>query len=139
MTVTTKTQTVTVETEDMLTARLKALRPFLRESYKPKGKPNSKTAAVLAEDRKHMLESIGLLCALTHPRFAAKLAEYRLNPEEIGICSLYVSDYRPKELPDILGQRSIYQRNTEIRKKLDGCVEGTILPLWLKKLYSELK
>lgn len=132
-------QTESAEMEDILIARLNALRPYLSNNTSPKRKPNGADIAKLAEDRKRMLESIGLLCSLTHPRFAAKLAQYNLTPEEIGICSLYVSDYRPKELPDVLGQRSIYQRNTEIRKKLGRCVEDTFLPLWLKKQFAELK
>ena len=123
--------------DDILMARLSALKPFLEGSGIGRKRPNNKELAKLAEDRKRMLESIGLMCSLTHPRFASVLAKQQLTAEEIGICSLYVTDYRPKELPDILGRRSIYQRNSEIREKLSDLVAGTTLPVWLRRLYEQ--
>lgn len=132
-------QDVSPEVEDQLLTRLNALRPYLTPNGKTKRAPNGKEIAKLAEERNKMLESIGLLCTLTYPKFVAMLSSYGLTPEEIGLCSMYVSDYRPKELPDILGRRSIYQRNTDIREKLAGCVDGTTLPVWLKKQFEALK
>ncbi len=73
---------------------------------------------------------------VTHPRFTSFLAGRGLTAEEIGLCSLYVSDYRPQELPDILGKGSINHRNTEIRSKLGDLVEGTTLPVWLRQLFD---
>lgn len=123
--------------DNLLFARLRALKPFLESSGIGRRRPNNKELAKLVEDRKKMLESIGLMCSLTHPSFASVLARRQLTAEEIGICSLYITDYRPKELPDILGRRSIYQKNSEIREKLADLVKDTTLPVWLKHLYKQ--
>lgn len=124
------------EYEDMLRARLLALKPHLERTGIGRKRPSNKEVARLAENRTKMLESIALMCALTHPRFTSVLAGRGLTAEEIGLCSLYVSDYRPQELPDILGKGSIYHRNTEIRSKLGDLVEGTTLPVWLRQLFD---
>lgn len=126
------------EYEDLLQSRLRALKPHL-ESYglKSRRRPSNRDAAKLADERRNMLEAIALMCALTHPGFTSVLAGRGLSAEEIGVCALYVSDYRPKELPDIIGKSSIYHRNTEIRDKLEDLVQGTTLPVWLRQLYRE--
>ena len=67
-----------METEDMLTARLKALRPFLRESYKPKGKPNSKTAAVTNNEIKHLTEEVK-----KHNNFAQRIPVVEVQIEDL--------------------------------------------------------
>ena len=125
------------DVDDLLTARLKALKPYLEDSGVGRKRPNNKALHKLVEDRKRMLESIGLMCSLTHPHFVAALARHKLTPEEIGICTLYVTDYSPKELPDILGRRSIYQKNSEIREKLADQVKDTTLPVWLRHLFKQ--
>ena len=126
------------EKNDILKARLSALKPYLEGSGIGRKRPSNASVAKLAEDRTKMLESLGLMCALVHPKFARLLADSGLDAEEIGLCSLYVSDYRPKELPDILGKGSIYHRNTEIRAKLSDHVKDTTLPVWLRKQYELL-
>ena len=126
------------EKNDILKARLSALKPYLESSGIGRKRPSNASVAKLAEDRTKMLESLGLMCALVHPKFARLLADSGLDAEEIGLCSLYVSDYRPKELPDILGKGSIYHRNTEIRAKLSDLVKDTTLPVWLRKQYELL-
>ena len=126
------------EKNDILKARLSALKPYLEGSGIGRKRPSNASVAKLAEDRTKMLESLGLMCALVHPKFARLLADSGLDAEEIGLCSLYVSDYRPKELPDILGKGSIYHRNTEIRAKLSDLVKDTTLPVWLRKQYDLL-
>ena len=126
------------EKNDILKARLSALKPYLEGSGIGRKRPSNASVAKLAEDRTKMLESLGLMCALVHPKFARLLADSGLDAEEIGLCSLYVSDYRPKELPDILGKGSIYHRNTEIRAKLSDLVKDTTLPVWLRKQYELL-
>ena len=127
------------DVDDLLLARLRALKPFLEGSGVGRKRINNKGLAKLVEDRKKLLESIGLMCSLTHPRFASVLARQGLTAQEIGVCALYITDYRPKELPDILGQRSIYQRNTEIREKLADLVKDTTLPVWLRNTYRQME
>lgn len=127
------------DVDDLLLARLRALKPFLEGSGVGRKRINNKDLAKLVEDRKKLLESIGLMCSLTHPRFASVLARQGLTAQEIGVCALYITDYRPKELPDILGQRSIYQRNTGIREKLADLVKDTTLPVWLRNTYRQME
>ena len=126
------------ETEDILKARLTALKPYLERSGIGRRRPSNAAVAKLAAERTKMLESLGLMCALTHPGFVSLLSRNGLTAEEIGFCTLYVADYQPKELPDILGKGSIYHRNAEIRSKLSEFVKDTTLPKWLQRQYREL-
>jgi hypothetical protein len=113
--------------------RIAALKPFISNSSRYL---TDKTFARMREDRKTMLESVGLMYAISTPGFVQFLASKDLTPSEIGICAFYLSDYSTKEMPDIIGQKSIYQINAKIRSKLGLSVHDTTLPLYLKSLFS---
>ena len=116
--------------------RIAALKPYLSN---PSDRPTDKALSRMKEDRRTMLESVGLMYALSMPGFVQYLAGKELTPAEIGLCAFYLSDYSTKEMPDIIGQKSIYQINARIRSKLGLNVHDTTLPLYLKGLFVSEK
>ena len=119
----------TAGVKDILEQRLKALRPFIG--------PGSYTAKAIVKrnSSKDILESIGFLCALTHPGYVDALSKCDLTPEEIGICALYAYDYRPKQMATIIGESSLYHKNSVIREKMK--ISGTNLTTVLAKIFEE--
>ena len=84
-----------------------------------------------------ILESIGLMCALAHPRFVETLTNHGLTLEEVGICTMYVYQYQPKQMSSLIGASSLYHKNMAIRKKLSFTEERTTLKTQLKKVLEE--
>ena len=117
--------------ESVLEYRLRSLQPYLLYDG------HSIQLNKLSQNAEHLLESVGLMCALTHYRFVEALVQYDLTASEIGLCAMYLADYQPKQLTNVIGKSSLYHRNVTIRRKLPDSIKGTTLSSWLDKLFQE--
>lgn len=121
--------------QDILQQRIQALRPYITNKRIMPAMPDRKGLEKLDEDRKTMLRSIGMIYALTYPKFVSALVSYSLTAEEIGLCSLYLSGFSSKELSDLLNRGDIYHLNSSIRARIGSPVQSTRLYIWLKNLF----
>ena len=125
--------------QDILQQRIQALRPYITNKRIMPAMPGRKGLEKLDEDRKTMLRSIGMIYALTYPKFVSALVSYSLTAEEIGLCSLYLSGFSSKELSDLLNRGDIYHLNSSIRARIGSPVQSTRLYIWLKNLFVSLQ
>ena len=125
---------------ETLTCRLQALRPYLySDKVSPSVFSSRKDIEHIDEGRREMLKTIGMIYALSYPKFVAKLLEYGLSAEEVGLCSLYIAGYSSKEMNTYLHTGSIIHINGNIRKKIGPSVEGLKIQTWLKQVFSEVQ
>ena len=123
----------------VLEERLQALRPYITSKRIMPVIPGRKGLEKMDEDRKNMLRSIGMIYAMTYPKFVSVLAGHKLTPEEIGMCSLYVSGYSSKELADLLNRGDIYHLNSSIRAKIGDELSSSRLHSWLKETFNDAR
>lgn len=122
-----------------LTCRLQALRPYLySDKISPSVFRSRKDIEHIDNGRKEMLKSIGMVYALTYPKFVSKLLDYGLSAEEVGLCSLYIAGYSSKEMNTYLHTGSILHINGNIRKKIGPSVEGVKIQTWLKQIFNDV-
>lgn len=126
-----------VEVREILQQRIEALRPYITNNKILPARRGRKGLEKLDEDRKNLLRSVGMIYALTYPGFVSELVSYSLTPEEIGLCSLYLSGYSSKELADLLSRGDIYHLNSAIRSKIGESVQNTKLFVWLRTRFAE--
>ncbi len=93
----------------------------------------------LTQNRKDLLETIGMLYATYRPRFVSCLLESNLTTLEVGYCCLLVIGLRTGEMKDIINRSGVYNINVVIRRKLKIESNSSTLSAFLKKLYSELE
>ena len=121
----------------VLGQRIKSLSAFLQN---PIPDSLSKVAAQiddLKKNKNYIVDSIGLLYAVTYPDFVSELRSHDLTSSEIGYCCLYVLGLNIPEAGEVIGKvSSIYNVNSSIRKKL--CISGMNLDKWLAKRFGEL-
>lgn len=122
--------------KQVLDTRIKALRPYIITSKAPTQK-GRKALETIDKDRREMLSSIGMLYALTYPKYTSSLADKGLSAEEIGLCSLYVCGYSSKEMLDLLNKGDIYHLNSGIRSKIGDEIGSRTLHSWLKDLFNQ--
>ena len=117
--------------------RIKSLSAFLQ---KPIPDSLSKVASQIEDlkrNRNYIVDSIGLLYAVTCPDFVSELRAHDLTSSEIGYCCLYLLGLNIPEAGEVIGKvSSIYNVNSAIRKKLG--ISGVNLDKWLIKRYTEL-
>lgn len=117
--------------------RIKSLSAFLQ---KPIPDSLSKVASQiddLKRNRNYIVDSIGLLYAVTCPDFVSELRAHDLTSSEIGYCCLYLLGLNIPEAGEVIGKvSSIYNVNSAIRKKIG--ISGVNLDKWLIKRYTEL-
>lgn len=119
-----------------LNERLAALRPFAISSVGNYSQKNLAQLSKVSRERREFLLSTGLLYAMTYPRFVGSLIDLGLSPEEIGLCSLYISGYSSKELNNSRYFGNVYRINSGIRSKLGIPANGEKLLSKLKELYN---
>ena len=121
----------------VLGQRIKSLSAFLQS---PIPDSLSKVAAQidnLKKNKNYIVDSIGLLYAVTFPDFVSELRSHDLTSAEIGYCCLYVLGLNIPEAGEVIGKvSSIYNVNSSIRKKLG--ISGMNLDKWLAKRFGEL-
>ena len=117
--------------------RIKSLSAFLQ---KPIPDSLSKVASQIEELKKnknYIVDSIGLLYAVTYPDFVNELRVHDLTSSEIGFCCLYLLGLNIPEAGEVIGKvSSVYNVNSSIRKKLG--ISGMNLDKWLAKCFAEL-
>jgi len=89
----------------------------------------------LTENRKRLLETIGMLYAIYHPGFISKLMQKNLSPAEIGYCCLLQLGFRTGEISDVINRSSTYNISSAIRQKLGLGPRDTNLSIFIKELY----
>jgi hypothetical protein len=125
--------------KDILSERLHALRPYIVKKNVLPVMTGRKGLEKMKENRKALLRSIGMIYALTFPKFVSALVERNLTPEEIGLCSVYVSGSSSKELASLLQRKDIYHINSSIRAKIGEEIASNSIHSWLKKQFAELQ
>lgn len=117
--------------------RIKSLSAFLQ---KPIPDSLSKVASQIDDLKKNkncIVDSIGLLYAVTYPDFVSELRARNLTSSEIGYCCLYLLGLNIPEAGEVIGKvSSVYNVNSSIRKKLG--ISGMNLDKWLTKCFEEL-
>lgn len=89
----------------------------------------------LTENRKELLDTIGMLYAIYHPDFVSKLMEKNLSTTEIGFCCLLQLGFRTGEIGDVINRSSTYNISSAIRQKLGLGPRDTNLSIFIKDLY----
>ena len=117
--------------------RIKSLSAFLQ---KPIPDSLSKVASQiddLKKNKNYIVDSIGLLYAVTYPDFVNELRAHDLTSSEIGFCCLYLLGLNIPEAGEVIGKvSSVYNVNSSIRKKLG--ISGMNIDKWLTKCFAEL-
>lgn len=93
----------------------------------------------LAQNRKDLLETIGMLYATYHPAFVSHLLEKNLTTLEVGYCCLLVMGLRTGEMRDVINRSGVYNINVAIRRKLEIDTNASTLSSCLKKMYASLE
>ena len=122
--------------KEVLSDRLYALEPYITKKKIMPVQSGRKGLEKMDEDRKAMLRSVGMIYALTYPKFVSELVRHKLSPEEVGMCSMYVSGYSSKELSDLLDRGDIYHLNSSIRAKIGEEISSSRLHSWLKETFN---
>ncbi|MBR1500358.1 MAG: hypothetical protein IJ616_00130 [Bacteroidales bacterium] len=124
-------------TREALSKRIHAIGVFISQE-----KPDSLDRVAdqldsLTENRKQLLETIGLLYAIYYPEFTTCLINKNLSITEIGFCSLLVLGFRTGELGEIINRSGFYNISSAIRKKIGLGPNDTNLSIWLKQTYQK--
>ena len=120
----------------LLGERLKALTAFfIEETPESLDRAYSRLES-LTENRKELVETIGLLFGVYHPHFVSMLIDYKLSTTEVGFCCLYVLGFRTYEIGEVINRSAYYNISSDIRKKLP--VQHMKLATWLNEKFQEL-
>ena len=90
----------------------------------------------LTENRKELLETIGLLYAVYYPSFVNRLQAYNLSNGEIGFCCLLVLGFRTGEIGNVINRSSSYHISSAIRQKVGLGPKDTNLSIFLKEIFK---
>lgn len=125
------------EARSLLGQRVKSLAQFL--SADPPSSLNKVADQLdsLTENRKELLETIGLLYAMYHPAFVNSLQDFGLSNKEIGYCCLLVLGFRTGEIGDVINRSSSYHISSAIRQKVGLGPNDTNLSIFMKRLFKE--
>ena len=91
----------------------------------------------LTNNRKVLVETIGLLYAVYRPDFMMKLVERGLTPAECGYCCLIALGLRNGEVSDVINREGVNNINSAIRKKLGIQANSTKLGTVLKEMFGD--
>lgn len=130
---------VSEEAKALLDQRMTALGAFFTKEQPSSLSHVSTQLETLTENRKELVDTIGLLYAVYHPAFVSRLMESGLTTAEVGYCCLLVLGFRTSEIGDVINRAGIYNISSVIRKKLDLGPNDTNLGIWLKRLYKEME
>ena len=90
----------------------------------------------LTNNRKELLETIGLLYAVYYPSFVNRLSDFGLSNAEIGYCCLLMLGFRTREIGDVINRSSTYHVSSTIRQKIGLGPNDTNLSIFLKNLFK---
>lgn len=120
---------------DILGKRVKALGQFLAVD-RPKSLDRvSDRLDSLTENRRELLETIGMLYAVYHPAFVSELMDKNLSTTEIGYCCLLQLGFRTGEIGDVINRSGTYNISSAIRQKLGLGPKDTNLSIYIKELF----
>ena len=123
------------EASDLLGCRLKALAAFFSKDIPKSLSQISPQLETLAEDRKGLLETIGLLFAVYRPSFVMPLVEKGLTPAETGYCCLIALGIRNVEMKDVINREGVNNINSVIRRKLGIGLNTSKLGTVLREMF----
>ena len=116
--------------------RVSSLAQFLS---KEKPQSLSKVAdqlEALSENRKELLDTIGLLYAIYYPSVITVLVNHKLTTTEVGYCCLLQLGFRTREVGDVINRSGSYNISSAIRKKLGLGPNDTNLSNYIKGLFE---
>lgn len=125
------------EAVSILGQRITALSRFLSNETPESLEQVSSQLETLTENRRELLDTIGMLYAVYHPNFVSQLAGYGLSSTEVGYCCLLVLGVRSGEIGDIINRSGVYNIASGIKSKFGDLAEGQHLATIVKKIYSE--
>lgn len=125
------------DSQETLIDRIRAMGRFFSNPYPESLDLVADQLESLSQNRKELLESIGILYAVYHPAFVSKLLDSRLTTLEVGYCCLLVAGLRTGEIKDVINKSAVYNINVAIRKKLEIDANASTLSAFLKNLYAQ--
>lgn len=125
------------EARTLLGQRVKSLAQFLSADPPSSLSKVADQLDSLTENRKELLETIGLLYAMYHPAFVNSLQDFGLSNKEIGYCCLLVLGFRTGEIGDVINRSSSYHISSAIRQKVGLGPNDTNLSIFMKRLFKE--
>lgn len=125
------------EARALLGQRVKSLAQFLSVDPPSSLDKVADQLDSLTENRKELLETIGLLYAVYHPSFVNRLQMCGLSNGEIGYCCLLILGFRTGEIGDVINRSSSYHISSAIRQKVGLGPNDTNLSIFLKNLFQE--
>lgn len=125
------------EARALLGQRVKSLAQFLSVDPPSSLDKVADQLDSLTENRKELLETIGLLYAVYHPAFVNRLQACGLSNGEIGYCCLLILGFRTGEIGDVINRSSSYHISSAIRQKVGLGPNDTNLSIFLKNLFKE--
>lgn len=125
------------EARTLLGQRVKSLAQFLSADPPSSLSKVADQLDSLTENRKELLETIGLLYAMYHPAFVNSLQGFGLSNKEIGYCCLLVLGFRTGEIGDVINRSSSYHISSAIRQKVGLGPNDTNLSIFMKRLFKE--
>ena len=125
------------EAVSILGQRITALSRFLSNETPESLEQVSSQLETLTENRRELLDTIGMLYAVYHPNFVSKLAGYGLSSTEVGYCCLLVLGVRSGEIGDIINRSGVYNIASGIKSKFGDLAEGQHLATIVKKIYAD--
>lgn len=129
-----KMDVISHEASSLLGNRIKALSSFFN-----KGTPSSLSLIAtqletLTQNRKELLETIGLLFAVYRPDFVLKLTEKGMTPAETGYCCLIALGMRTAEISKVINREGLFNISSALRRKLGLPQNSTKLGTVLKEM-----
>ena len=126
-----KMESISHEAAGLLGDRLKVLAHFFTGKQPASLDLIAPQLETLSENRKELLESIGLLLAVYRPDFVVQLIDNGLTPAECGYCCLLALGLRNAEVSEVINREGVNNINSAIRKKLhletNSAKLGTVL------------
>ena len=133
-----KMENISHEAAGLLGDRLKVLAHFFTGKQPSSLDLIAPQLETLSENRKELLESIGLLLAVYRPDFIVQLVDSGLTPAECGYCCLLALGLRNAEVGDVINREGVNNINSAIRKKLHLDANSTKLGTVLKGMMDDL-
>ena len=130
--------TLSQEALKLLGSRAKALASFFTNEPPKSLSQVSTQLETLAENRKELLETIGLLFAVYCPGFVLQLVEKDLTPAEIGYSCLIALGLRNGEMKDVINREGVNNINSTLRRKLGIAPNSSKLGTVLRDLYGSM-
>ena len=125
------------EATKLLGSRVKALAAFFTKDPPKSLSQVSTQLETLAENRKELLETIGMLFAVYCPEFVLQLVESDLSPAEIGYSCLIALGLRNGEMKDVINREGVNNINSTIRRKLGIGLNSSKLGTVLRDMYGD--